>query len=45
MRLGEPRTFKGGWIRVYGCSSGCLVFSIVASLVLTLLFNLVIRLF
>lgn len=34
-----PRTFGGGRVRVYGCSPGCLLISVVVSLILTLLLN------
>lgn len=38
-----PRTFRGGQIQVYGCSPGCLIlsiaFSVIASILLTLLLN------
>jgi hypothetical protein len=35
----EPKEFKGGRVKVYGCSPGCLLVSIVVSLVLTLAVN------
>jgi hypothetical protein len=35
----EPKEFKGGRVRVYGCSPGCLLVSIVVSVVLTLAVN------
>ena len=38
-------SFRGGNVRVYGCSPGCLVMSLIASLVLTVLVNLLIRAF
>ncbi|MBW3632393.1 MAG: hypothetical protein KY456_05115, partial [Chloroflexi bacterium] len=34
-----PRTFGGGRIQVWGCSPGCLIASLIASVVLTLLLN------
>jgi hypothetical protein len=34
-----PRTFGNGRIQVWGCSPGCLVASLIASVVLTLLLN------
>lgn len=34
-----PRSFGGGRFQVFGCSPGCLVMSIVASLLLTFLLN------
>jgi hypothetical protein len=35
----EPREFKGGRVKVYGCSPGCLLVSIVLSVLLTLAVN------
>jgi hypothetical protein len=35
----EPRQSKGGRVRVYGCSPGCLLVSIVLSVFLTLAVN------
>lgn len=35
-----PHTFGGGRVRVYGCSPGFLLISLVASVVLTLILNL-----
>jgi hypothetical protein len=35
----EPRPSKGGRVRVYGCSPGCLLVSIVLSVFLTLAVN------
>ena len=34
-----PRSFAGGRVQVWGCSPGCLVASLLASIVLTLLLN------
>jgi hypothetical protein len=34
-----PRTFGNGRIQVWGCSPGCLVVSLIASVLLTLLLN------
>jgi hypothetical protein len=34
-----PREYRGGRVKVYGCSPGCLLVSIALSLVLTLLLN------
>ena len=34
-----PRTFAGGRVRLYGCSPGCLLASVLVSLILTLLLN------
>jgi hypothetical protein len=39
------RSFRGGRVQVYGCSPGCLVWSIALSVGLTILGNLLIRLF
>ena len=39
------RELGGGRVRVYGCSPGCLGLSLLVSLVLTLLVNLLIRAF
>ncbi len=35
-----PRSYKGGRFQVWGCSPGCLILSIVVSVVLTILLNL-----
>jgi hypothetical protein len=40
-----PRAFGGGRVHVYGCSPGCLLWSIALSVGLTILVNVVIRLF
>jgi hypothetical protein len=47
MKVGmfEPKEFKGGRVKVYGCSPGCLAVSIGLSLLLTLAINGCIRLF
>ena len=37
-----PRSFRGGRIQVYGCSPGCLLISVVVSLILTLILNAII---
>jgi hypothetical protein len=39
------RSYRGGRVRVYGCSPGCLLVSLAVSLILTILVNLLIRLF
>jgi hypothetical protein len=39
----QPKTFRGGRVRVYGCSPGCLVLSLTVSIVVTLVINLLIR--
>jgi hypothetical protein len=39
------RSYRGGQVRVYGCSPGCLLVSLFASIVLTILVNVLIRLF
>ena len=40
----EPKELKGGRVKVYGCSPGCLVASIALSLFLTLAVNACIHL-
>jgi hypothetical protein len=40
----SPREFKGGRVKLYGCSPGCLLVSIGVSIVLTLAVNGCIRL-
>ena len=40
----EPKELKGGRVKVYGCSPGCLLVSIALSLFLTLALNGCIRL-
>ena len=37
--FGRPREFAGGRVRVYGCSPGCLIASLLASLFLTFVLN------
>ncbi len=39
MGLFSPREFKGGRIKVYGCSPGCLLVSLAVSVLLTLAVN------
>jgi hypothetical protein len=41
----KPKELREGRVRVYGCSPGCLVVSLVLSLFLTLVLNGCIRLF
>lgn len=41
----SPREYRGGRVKVYGCSPGCLVLSLLLSAVLTILVNLLIRAF
>jgi hypothetical protein len=41
----KPKEFRDGRVRVYGCSPGFLVASLVLSLFLTLVLNSCIRLF
>ena len=43
MRLFSPREFKGGRVKVYGCSPGCLLVSLAVSVLLTLAVNGCIR--
>jgi hypothetical protein len=40
-----PRTYRGGRVRVYGCWPGCLVASLLISIGLTILLNVLIRAF
>jgi hypothetical protein len=40
----EPKQFKGGRVKVYGCSPGCLLVSIALSVFLTLAVNGCLRL-
>ncbi len=35
----SPREYKGGRVKVYGCSPGCLLVSLAISLLLTLAVN------
>ncbi|HUP31419.1 MAG TPA: hypothetical protein VM184_00155 [Gaiellaceae bacterium] len=35
----EPKELKGGRVKVYGCSPGCLLVSLAISVVLTLAVN------
>ena len=44
VRLFSPREYKGGRVKVYGCSPGCLAVSLGISLVLTLVVNGCLRL-
>ena len=37
--LFAPRSFGGGRVQVFGCSPGCLIISLIASVILTLLLN------
>jgi hypothetical protein len=43
--LFNSRRSRDGRVRVYGCSPGCLLVSIVVSLALTIFLNVLIRLF
>jgi hypothetical protein len=38
-RVFEPKEFKDGRVKVYGCSPGCLLVSLAVSIVLTLAVN------
>ena len=40
-----PTELRGGEVRVYGCAPGCLLASLIVSLALTILVNLLIRAF
>ena len=39
MGMFSPREYKGGRVKVYGCSPGCLLVSLAVSLFLTLAVN------
>jgi hypothetical protein len=41
--LFKPRSFGNGRIQVWGCSPGCLLVSLLISVVLTILANLLFR--
>ena len=41
----NPRRISGGGVRVYGCSPGCLLLSLGVSILLTVLLNVLVRLF
>jgi hypothetical protein len=41
----KPREARGGRVKVYGCSPGCLLVSLVLSVFLTLALNGCLRLF
>jgi hypothetical protein len=41
----KPREYRGGRVKIYGCSPGCLLVSLGLSLFLTLLINGCLRLF
>ena len=43
MNLFGGRSYRGGSVRVYGCSPGCLLLSLGASVVLTIVLNLLSR--
>jgi hypothetical protein len=43
VRLFSPREYKGGRVKVYGCSPGCLLVSLAVSVLLTLAVNGCIR--
>jgi hypothetical protein len=38
-----PRSYRGGRVQVFGCSPGCLLVSLIGSIVLTLALNLLLR--
>jgi hypothetical protein len=40
-----PISMRGGTVQVWGCSPGCIILSLLASLVLTIGLNLLIRAF
>jgi hypothetical protein len=43
MGLFSPREYRGGRVKVYGCSPGCLLVSLAVSVLLTLAVNGCIR--
>ncbi len=45
MPLSGPRKYRDGQVKVYGCSPGCLLVSLAVSLGLTILLNVLIRMF
>jgi hypothetical protein len=45
MGLFSPRSYRGGQVKVYGCSPGCLLVSLLLSIFLTIVLNLLIRAF
>jgi len=45
MGLLSPRSYRGGQVKVYGCTPGCLVVSLLLSVFLTIVLNLLIRAF
>jgi hypothetical protein len=45
MGIFSPREYKGGQVKVYGCSPGCLLVSLALSLLLTLVVNGCLHLF
>jgi hypothetical protein len=38
-----PRSYRGGRVQIFGCSPGCLLLSLLGSLLLTLALNLLLR--
>lgn len=42
-KLFGPITLRGGEIQLWGCSPGCLLLSLLASVVLTVALNLLLR--
>lgn len=45
MGLFGPRSYRGGQVKVYGCSPGCLLVSLLLSVFLTIVLNLLVRAF
>ena len=45
MGLFSPRSYRDGQVKVYGCSPGCLLVSLLLSLFVTIVLNLLIRAF
>jgi hypothetical protein len=42
-RFFGPTELRGGQVQVYGCSPGCILLSIVISIMLTIAINLLLR--
>jgi hypothetical protein len=44
-RQPRPKSFAEGRVQIYGCSPGCLLLSLAVSVILTIILNVLIRLF
>lgn len=42
-RLFGPIELRGGRVQLYGCSPGCILLSLLVSIVLTVMLNLILR--